>query len=218
MTISIVTGLPGSGKTSKLCEFGVKAMNRGKKVYANFRMQNLPHPHLFNHYNDPLEVLGKVENALVLMSEVGILLDSFKIWELPHEVWDELRQHRKDGVNIIADAQSLDDCASRFRRLIQFQYHIYSKTNLGPLGTYQLVKVTNPQPKGADYGRNYWRLNKKWFKYYDTNYKLEKTPSLYELSQSQIESPWSQYEYEQYVLMLQRTQMDNKPNLKMTIL
>lgn len=215
MTISIVTGLPGFGKTLKLAEFGYKANVSGKMVYSNFKMQNLPNPELYMHYNDPLEVLGKVDNALILMSEVGILLDSHKIWDLPHEVWDELRQHRKDGVNIICDAQSMDDTASKFRRLIQFQYHIYMKMTLPSITgigyrdekgkwkvTFQLARVRNPQRGGQDFGRRYWIFNPKYFHYYDTNYKLERTPSLFERSQEMILSPYMDEEYERYQKLL----------------
>lgn len=205
MTISIVTGLPGFGKTLKLAEFGIRAMNEGREVYANFKMHNLPRPDLYTHYNDPLEVLGKVSNALILMSEVGILLDQMKMYEVPHETWVELRQHRKDGVNIVADAQSMSDVAYTFRKLIQYQYHIYGKYNLLkpkkwlPHGlTVQLVRVFNPQPKGDDYGRRYWMHNPKYFEYYDTNYKLEKTETPYEIAQRVIQSPYSDALYDRY--------------------
>lgn len=201
MTISIVTGLPGFGKTLKLCEFGYKANKAGKHVYSNFKMKNLPNPELYTHYNDPLEVLGKVSNALILMSEVGILLDQLVMYEIPQDVWVELRQHRKDGVNIIADAQSMADVAYPFRKLIQYQYHIYAKYKLFGV-TFQLARVFNPQPKGDDYGRRYWVMNPKYFQYYDTHYKLEKTESLYDIGQKIIKSPWRDYEQLRYKEML----------------
>jgi hypothetical protein len=211
MAISIVTGLPGMGKTLKLTEFGVKAMNRGRRVYANFRMKNLPRPELYTHFNDPLEVLGKVSKGLILMSEVGILLDSYKVWELPHEVWDELRQHRKDGVDIICDAQSMNDTATKFRRLVQKQYHIYRKISLPcpvfgyvnekgkRVFTFLAVHVRNPQPKGEYFGRDYWIHNPYYFHFYDTEYKLEKTPTLADIAQERIQSPWAEYEYARYL-------------------
>lgn len=209
MTISIVTGLPGFGKTLKLTEFGYKANRAGKHVYANFRMQNLPNPHLYTHYNHPLEVLGQpnVKNSLILMSEVGILLDQLRMYEIPHDVWVELRQHRKDGNNIIADAQSMADVAYTFRKLIQFQYHIYSKYRLFGR-TYQLVRVTNPQPKGDDYGRRYWNQNPKYFRYYDTNYKLEKTASLFDQGQFNIKSEWNQLHFDKSLELLQTLQAE----------
>lgn len=192
MTISIVTGLPGFGKTLKLTDFAIRAMRSGKPVFANFKMQNLGKmERLYTHYNDPLEVLGQVKNALILMSEVGILLDQMKMWEIPHETWIELRQHRKDGVNIIADAQSTSDVAYTFRKLIQFQYHIYGKYKLSKNVFLTKVRVFNPQPKGDDYGRRFWVNNVGLFKYYDTNYKLERNESLYDIGQRLIQSPYA---------------------------
>lgn len=205
MTISLVTGLPGFGKTLKLTEFGYKANLAGKHVYSNFRMQNLPNSHLYTHYNDPLEVLGSAKNALILMSEVGILLDQFKMWQIPLEVWENLRQHRKDGVNIIADAQNMGDVDYRFRKLVQFQYHIYSKYKLFGV-TFQLARVFNPQPKGEDFGRRYWIMNPKYWHYYDTNYKLEKNESAFDIAQRVIQSPLSDYQKMRYLNFVKSTE------------
>jgi Zonular occludens toxin (Zot). len=175
-----------------LSNSGLKAMKNGRRVYANFRMKNLGSlERLYTHYNDPLEVLGKVKNALILMSEVGILLDQLNMWEVPYEVWVELRQHRKDGVNIIADAQDISDVAYTFRRLIQFQYHIYAKYRITKNIFITKVRVFNPQPKGDDYGRRFWISDIRLFDYYDTNYKLEKNESLFEIGQRVIHSPLS---------------------------
>ncbi|TMV42797.1 hypothetical protein FE783_36915 [Paenibacillus mesophilus] len=177
----------------KLTEFGYRANAAGKHVYSNFKMQNLPNPHLYTHYNDPLDVLGRpgIQNSLILMSEVGILLDQMRMYQIDHQVWVELRQHRKDGNNIIADAQSMSDVAYTFRNLIQFQYDIYAKYKLFGR-TFQLVRVHNPKTKEF-YGRRYWSHNPKYFKFYDTLYKLEKNVSFYEMGQAKIESPWTQF-------------------------
>lgn len=210
MTISIVTALPGWGKTLKLCEFGYKANLYGKTVWHNFDMYDMPNPHLCIKYNDPLEPLTHAKDSLILMSEVGILLNVQKMYKIPEDVWDEFKQHRKDGNNIIADAQSMSDVSWMFRSLIQYQYHIYSRMRLGKvkkkpddkfdryLFNLLLVRVFNPQPKGMDYGRRYWTYNPKYFKHYDTAYKLERNKSLYDLAQEQIESPYMDYVDDHY--------------------
>jgi hypothetical protein len=181
-----------------LTEFGYRANKAGKHVLANFKMLNMPNPHLYTHYNDPLEVLGApgIKNSLILMSEVGILLDQMRMYSVDPQVWIELRQHRKDGNNIISDAQSMSDVAYTFRNLIQFQYDIYSKYKVAGVSL-QLVKVSNPKTK-EHYGRRYWRHNPKYFQYYDTNYKLEKTPSLFDIAQTKILSPWNDYILDSY--------------------
>lgn len=186
-------------------------------VWSNFKMHNLPRPELYRHYNDPLEPLTEARNSLILMSEVGILLSMQKMYKIPEQTWDEFKQHRKDGNNIIADAQSMSDVAWMFRNLIQYQYHIYSRYRLFKqrkrpddvadryLLNLLLVRVFNPQPKGMDYGRRYWTYNPRYFNYYDTNYKLEKNKTLYEIGQDIIQSPWSDY-HEQRAYQLLQTQ------------
>lgn len=202
MTISIVTALPGWGKTLKLTEFGYKANLEGKTVWTNFDMFDMPYPDKVIKYNDPLEPLTEATNSLILMSEVGILLDQRKMHKIPDDVWDNFKQHRKDGNNIIADAQAMVDVAYTFRNLIQYQYHIYSrlrmfkqrKKNSSDYDRYALnlllVRVFNPQPKGMDYGRRYWTYNPKYFKHYDTAYKLERNKSLFDVGQEVIQSPY----------------------------
>lgn len=214
MTISIVTALPGWGKTLKLAEFGYKANLAGKTVWTNFDMFNMPNPDKVIKYNDPLEPLENAENSLILMSEVGILLSTQKMYKIPEEVWDNFKQHRKDGNNIIADAQSMSDVAYMFRNLIQYQYHIYSRTRMfkqrkkSPeefdryLINLLLVRVFNPQPKGMDYGRRYWTYNPKYFDHYDTAYKLERNKSLYDQGQDMILSPYMEDLEENYCNIL----------------
>lgn len=208
MTISLLTALGGFGKTLKLTEFGYYANLHGRPVYSNFRMKNLPNPNLYTHFNDPLEVLGKVKgnangSALILISEVGIVLPQHRMYEVDSSIWDELSQHRKDGVNIVADCQSWKQPSYLFKELIQFHYEIYSKIKLFEYGkkdekgyrksvTFNLVKVRNPI-NGDFYGRRYWMHKPKYFKYYDTDYKLEKNPSLFDLGQNAIQSPWSDF-------------------------
>lgn len=213
MTISIVTGLPGFGKTLKLAEFGYKANAAGKSVWHNFDMYDMPNPHLCVKYNDPLEPLTEARNSLILMSEVGILLSPQKMYKIPEETWDEFKQHRKDGNNIMADAQAMADVAYMFRNLIQYQYHIYSrmrffkKKKIDQFDRYAInllmVRVFNPQPKGMDYGRRYWTYNPKYFQHYDTEYKLERNKSLFDQAQDLIESPFLdilEENYQKYLL------------------
>lgn len=170
----------------------IQAMKKGRKVYSNFPLINLPRPELYVKYNDPLEVLGKTSDCLILMSEVGILLDTMTMYSLPKELWIEFRQHRKDGVDIVADAQSLSDVAYPFRKLIQFQYHIYSKyTIFGK--SFLLARCFNPQPKGDDYGRRYWYINPYYFNHYDTNYKLEETLTLSQQYSLNAKHPYDEH-------------------------
>lgn len=208
MAISIVTGLPGHGKTSKLCEWAVKSLMDGHTVYTNFKMHNLPEKlaSRYHHFKEPLEVLGRVSNAKVYISEAGIQISDYVMHELPNSFWEFASQHRKDGVDIICDAQKKSQIAWRFWNLVQYQYHIYASFRVTPKRKLALVRCFDPQPKGMDYGRRYWLQDPYYFKFYDTHYKLEKTQTLYDIGQEQIMSPYAQYQYDQYerVLLLNK--------------
>jgi hypothetical protein len=207
LAITIITGLPGFGKTSKLCEFAYKSMMTGKNVYTNFNMKNLPSniQHLYHHFKEPLEVLGRVQNANIYISEVGIQMSDYVMHELPNSVWEDLSQHRHDGVNIVCDAQKKSQVAWRFWNLIQYQFHIYTSFKITKNRRIGFVRCFDPQPKGSDYGRRYWLSNPFYFNFYDTHYKLEKTSSLFDIGQEQIIAPWLDYEQERYIELLKQT-------------
>jgi hypothetical protein len=159
--ISALTGLPGFGKTATMAKWGYKAMREGKTVYSNFPLKGaIP-------YNEPMEVLGRVKNALILMDEAGILLDQMKMYEMPYEVFYELRQHRKDGVDLLLSAQDLLDIAYPFRRLIQFEYRILMK-----IWRFCQVACLNPRT-GASYNKSLWILSDWVFKIYRSYYKVK---------------------------------------------
>lgn len=159
--ISSLTGLPGFGKTATMAKWGYKAMREGKTVYSNFPLKGaIP-------YNEPMEVLGRVKNALILMDEAGILLDQLKMHDMPYEIFYELRQHRKDGVDLLVSAQDISDIAYPFRRLIQFEYRIIMKL-------WRFVQVACLNPKtGAQYNKSLWILSDWVFKIYRSYYKVK---------------------------------------------
>lgn len=160
--IEVVTGLPGFGKTATAAKWAFNKMREGKVVYSNVPLKGaIP-------YHDPLQVLGKVKNALILMDEAGLLLDSMKMYDMPYEVFYELRQHRKDGVDLLLTAQSILDIAYPFRRLIQFENRISMK-----LGKVVQVTVKDPQPAGQIFGKRLWVLSNWVFKIYSTEFKVK---------------------------------------------
>ena len=159
--IQALTGLPGLGKTATMAKWGYKAMLEGRTVYSNFPLKGaIP-------YSDPLEVLGRVTNALILMDEAGILLDQLKMFDMPYEIFYELRQHRKDGVDLLLSAQSLLDIAYPFRRLIQFEYRINMKI-------WRFVQVICRDPQtGTKFNKAIWFLSDRVFKIYRSYFKVK---------------------------------------------
>lgn len=160
--IEVLTGLPGFGKTATCARWAYNKMREGKVVYSNFPLKGaIP-------YFDPLQVLGRVKNALIVMDEAGILLDGLRMYDMPYEVFYELRQHRKDGVDLLMSAQSILDIAYPFRRLIQYENRITMK-----LGNFVQVAIKDPQPGGTVFGKRIWHLSKWVFDVYRTDFKVK---------------------------------------------
>lgn len=159
--IEVITGLPGFGKTLTATRWALKAIAKGKKVYANFPLKGA------EYYDDVYQLLGNVKNALVIVDEGGIVFDQLRVYKVPDYVWMELRQHRHDGVDMLMTAQSIYDIAHPMRRLIQFEWNIYFK-----MWRYRSVICRNPQPRGDSYGRRFWYISPKLFDMYDTHHKV----------------------------------------------
>lgn len=161
--IEVITGLPGFGKTATVTAWALRAMANGKTVYSNFHIKGAI------YVRDPRELLGRpdIKNALIICDEMGILFDQLTMYSIDHNVWVELRQHRKDGIDILGTAQSIHDIAYPMRRLIQFEYNIYMK-----LFRFAIANCRNPQPRGEGYGKRIYYLSKRVFDSYDTNQKV----------------------------------------------
>lgn len=159
--IECITGLPGFGKTLTATRWAIKRMKKGKKVYANYPLEGA------EYFSDILDVLGKVENALIVVDEAGIVFDQLTMHAMPKQTWMELRQHRKDGVDLLLTAQSMQDIAYPLTRLIQFEYNIFFKFD-----RFVAVTCRNPQRGGDNYGKRLWYLSPRLFKKYDTKHKV----------------------------------------------
>lgn len=100
--ITLIFGKPGKGKTYILTEKADKELKLGREVWSNYYLEwkgdNL-------HYYNDLKEIKNVENALILMDEAQIYLNS-RYWEsLELDFQIKLQQHRKDGLDIWACAQ-----------------------------------------------------------------------------------------------------------------
>lgn len=181
--IEIITGLPGFGKTLTASRWALKKMKKGKKVYANYPLQGA------EYFADILQVLGKVENALIVVDEAGIVFDQLTMYSMPQQTWMELRQHRKDGVDLLLTAQSMHDVAYPLRRLIQFEYNIFFKFD-----RFVTVTCRNPQRGGDNYGKRLWYLSPSLFGKYDTKHKV----ALENAQETQEEAPMTSDRFEWY--------------------
>jgi len=154
---------------------------RGKTIYSNYKLffnQYIPEKRKSEigkviYYSEIKEVLnGRISNALILIDEVQIYLNS-RNWEvLTNEVQYTLQQHRHDGLDIFGTTQHISRVDVVMRCLVQELFSV--KNFLGKLfwwwsiDTDQLGtgSVENLQKQ---FGSFDWRGKKRL---YDTNEKL----------------------------------------------
>lgn len=157
--IEAFTGLPGQGKTYNMTRLALKQMARGRKVYANYKIEGA------EYFKELSELIG-LKNALILIDEAGIYLPAQAWKNIPFEFIRQIRQHRHDGLDLWYTAQDMQDVATYLRRITQYM-HDFQK-----FGFLFYEKTTNPRTK-VRYGFNFSILNKKVYSKYDTTENID---------------------------------------------
>jgi len=143
MTIECYEGDPGQGKTYFLCRTGVKKMNRGHQVYANFPLEGS------TQYSQLKELFTirfdrktrKDKNPIILMDEASLICPASMWNAIPHEVLTHWRMHRHAGLDIYYTAQDFTDVAKGLRGVTQF---VTAISKFGPL---MYWKTRHPRKK-----------------------------------------------------------------------
>jgi len=139
MSIILHTGRPGTGKTYNLTKEVLKALHKGRKVYANYKIfwngelvrvwnwrkfrlewKEIPPENL--KYWDKLSDLFEVEEGIIVMDEAHIYMRSRNWEKLPEQMERKLSQHRKDGLHIWGTVQAIGRIDVIFRELVDFWY------------------------------------------------------------------------------------------------
>lgn len=119
MTIHLVTGMQGSGKTLFIVKKALEYYKIGKKVYSNVKL-NFPFSQI--DYNDIVKC--KLENAVVILDEAHQLLPSRRsLSKVNVTVVDGfLSMVRKKGLIIFASTQLQKKIDVRFREESDYIY------------------------------------------------------------------------------------------------
>lgn len=110
MSVEIIFGVPGSGKTT-LCAWYAKHTKK-RDVFCNVPVLGT---YEFDAKNDLGNVL--IENSLILIDEASIDFNNRGFKTLPQNVIAFAKLHRHYGDDIIMFSQSYDDMDITFRRL-----------------------------------------------------------------------------------------------------
>lgn len=136
MPITVFTGIPGSGKTTKLAETVVNILLRNAKyydqtgivrpVYLNFHLN----PYLEDLFSEGIkhwrnvEELSEVRDADVIIDEIGTFFDAKRWSDLSFSVRRWLSQHRKLGVEIYGNSQDFAQIDISFRRMTSKLFYL----------------------------------------------------------------------------------------------
>lgn len=136
---TIYSGLESSGKSLRLAKVVADLVDRNSKwlektgverpIYSNIRFQTHFEEYaqlraVPIHYWTNLDELIKLDNADIIIDEVGTYFDS-RLWaDLSLDVRRWLTQGAKTGIEIYGSAQDFAQVDLAFRRLVNHLYHI----------------------------------------------------------------------------------------------
>lgn len=118
VTLNIVFGYCGSGKSTYLCSLARKGLKRGLKVYSNIPIKGC---YMFNPIND----LGRYnlndspDDCLILWDEAGVSANNRQWKNFPKEAIAFLNQHRHYHCQIFIFSQTYNNIDISLRNLCQ---------------------------------------------------------------------------------------------------
>lgn len=165
MVIGLV-GLPGAGKTYKITQIALEAMKKGRKVYANYKIEGA------TRYQDLTKIAREVEEGVILIDEINLVCPS-RYWDnFPPELAYFWSQTRKLKLDIYWTAQHQDRVDKIVREITNWIW----KINSLPFGFRIMTKYLPEQigkTKREVWGRQIFRINKKIFSKYNTYERIQ---------------------------------------------
>jgi len=130
MSITVIQGRPGMGKTVYLVGKIIDLISVGYDVYTNIGVQLPPWDkrNKYLHSIDSLEDIIQLRSGKIVLDEVQTYLNSRNWDKLDIKFQLLLQQHRKRGLDIIGATQSIKRADIVFRELVHYFYDIQKIT------------------------------------------------------------------------------------------
>lgn len=176
--ISLFTGKPGEGKTLIMTQKAYKEAKKGRQIYSNYKLEFDKEENINVKYYKEIEELVDVKEALILMDEAQIYINSRNWEKLPLEFQYKLQLHRHDGLDIWGTAQHISRVDIVCRQLIHNYYKCKKMFDLGGMIYFLLIRLDEDQinkemDKIRILGRELVIFNKKNPPLYDTYGKID---------------------------------------------
>jgi len=120
MSISVIAGVPGAGKTAVLTAIARDLLEEDKvDVYSNYKIFiKSPRLKFWRKVGDLL----KIEKGVILMDEIHIYLNSRFYGKMSVDMQYKLAQHRKEGLHIVGTVQNMARVEITMRELVTNYY------------------------------------------------------------------------------------------------
>ncbi len=169
MSIHILTGRPGTGKTLYLTKKAKDFLDEGKTVWANkgYKIKD----DRVKYYGSITELVH-LRDGIILMDEAQVYLNSRKWESLDESFIYKLQQHRHHGLHIYGTVQNVKRLDVVMRELVSNYYECHF-INLGFL-KYVLVRefdikdAEKPDDRRKSFGFSLSLVRKEVFDLYDT--------------------------------------------------
>lgn len=201
--ITVYTGLPGSGKTTRLARTLYQTLMQNKRdfdkyqilrpIYTNIKLM----PHVEDRFSDFINYFTDIyqlpnwRQCDIFIDELAVYFDAHDWERLPNNIKAYLRLHRHYNVNIYAVAQDFLTIDRSFRRLVKELYAMdricgtREPSLIRPVKRpfiFSLQRLVDPK---------HYELEKEHYQYLQTWYNLftKKDFSIFDTTQDLPEQP-----------------------------
>lgn len=186
MAITVFTGLPGSGKTTKLARIALSCLRECEKLHRSYgqivktvkiniklseQIEKQFWPYI--QYFDDVYKMTEWKDCYIIIDELAVYFDSHDWERMPLSMKRYLRLHRHYGVEIYGVAQDFLTIDKSFRRLVKELYLLE-----------KIVSTREPSPYGPEIKwpfnwaiqrnipKKHWELEKEYYEHDGTQFLL----------------------------------------------
>lgn len=185
MSINIICGLTGSGKTYLMSKIGIELLDKAAadvNLYTcGFHITH-PNPEMQQRifYVNDLKKLTELNRGIVLIDEIGIWFSARQWNKLDPRIQYKFQQHRKDGLIIYGTTQWFDSIDRVIRQLTHryFEVRKIVSSEETAARVWGLLKMSEYKPWQYDKTRRYaidteyFFIRKRYCEAYDTFEKV----------------------------------------------
>jgi len=126
--ITLIDGLPGSGKSWFMTYILRDRWKAGQSIFSNYNLYFGSETNLekFEDFREILTIRGGSKGAVIAVDEAYKVFDCRRFMSLPVDFSEKLAEHRHDGLDLITASQNFSDLDKRVRDKVGVWFHCRS--------------------------------------------------------------------------------------------